>query len=52
MAAGTKIQIAVSKSGYLTQKTTYTTRRRKGPLRKDVCVEPGSRKGTPCPAGS
>ena len=52
MAAGTKIQIAVSKSGYLTQKTTYTTRRRKGPLRKDVCVEPGSRKGTSCPAGS
>jgi PKD repeat protein len=52
MAAGTKIVITVSKRGYLTQKTTYTTRLRKGPVRKDVCLEPGSKKGTGCPAGS
>jgi hypothetical protein len=52
MVAGTKIVITISKRGYLTQKTTYTTRRRKGPARKDVCLEPGSKKGRSCPAGS
>jgi hypothetical protein len=52
LRAGTKIVIAISKSGYLTQKTTFTTRRGKGPLRKDVCLEPGSRKGLSCRTGT
>ena len=51
LTAGTKIVISIAKAGYLTRRTTFVTRRGKGPLRKDLCVEPGATKGRACPAG-
>jgi PKD repeat protein len=47
----TKLIITVTKSGFIGKQTTFTMRRRKPPLRRDLCLNPGAKKATPCPSG-
>jgi PKD repeat protein len=47
----TKLIITVTKSGFIGRQTTFTMRRRKPPLRRDLCLNPGAKKATPCPSG-
>jgi hypothetical protein len=45
----TKLIITVTKSGFIGRQTTFTLRRRKPPLRRDLCLNPGAKKATVCP---
>jgi PKD repeat protein len=47
----TKLIITVTKSGFIGKQTTFTLRRRKPPLRRDLCLNPGAKKATACPSG-
>jgi PKD repeat protein len=47
----TKLIITVTKSGFIGRQTTFTLRRRKPPLRRDLCLNPGAKKATECPSG-
>jgi PKD repeat protein len=47
----TKLIITVTKSGFIGRQTTFTMRRRKPPLRRDLCLNPGAKTATPCPSG-
>jgi PKD repeat protein len=46
----TKLIITVTKSGFIGRQTTFTLRRRKPPLRRDLCLNPGAKKATACPS--
>jgi large repetitive protein len=47
---GVRIVITVTKPGFLGRHTTYTMRRGAGPKRVDLCLAPGAKKATACPA--
>jgi PKD repeat protein len=47
----TKLIVSVTKNGFIGKRTSWTMRRRKAPLRQDLCLMPGAKKATPCPAG-
>jgi PKD repeat protein len=47
----TKLIVSVTKNGFIGKQTRWTMRRRKAPLRQDLCLMPGAKKATPCPAG-
>jgi PKD repeat protein len=48
---GAKLIVTVTKSGFIGRQTTFTLRRRKAPLRRDLCLPPGAKKATTCPSG-
>lgn len=48
LRAGAVIEITVSKSGEIGKFTRFRVRRRKAPLRRDLCVAPGASKPTKC----
>ena len=50
LRAGTRLEITVTKSGYVGKWTTIVIRRGKAPRRRDRCVYPGPRDRVPCPA--
>jgi PKD repeat protein len=47
----TKLIVSVTKNGFIGKQTRWTMRRRKAPLRQDLCLVPGAKKATPCPPG-
>jgi PKD repeat protein len=47
----TKLIVSVTKNGFIGKQTRWTMRRRKAPLRQDLCLMPGAKKATPCPPG-
>jgi large repetitive protein len=47
----TKLVVSVTKNGFIGKRTSWTMRRRKAPLRRDLCLMPGVKKATPCPPG-
>jgi hypothetical protein len=47
---GIKIVITVTKPGFLGKHTTFTMRRGAAPRRVDLCLAPGAKKPTACPA--
>jgi hypothetical protein len=49
LPAGTKIEIRVSKRGYLTSVTRYALRAGDEPVRRDRCLTPGATKLKRCP---
>jgi PKD repeat protein len=46
-----KLVIAVTRNGFIGKQTSFTIRRRKVPLRRDLCLNPGAKKASPCPSG-
>ena len=50
LPAGTKVVISVTKTGFIGRQTTYTMRRGRGPKRVDLCLMPGAKRATSCPA--
>jgi PKD repeat protein len=48
---GAKLTITVTKSGFIGRQTTFKLRRRKPPVRRDLCLPPGAKKATACPSG-
>jgi hypothetical protein len=50
LRAGVKLTITVAKAGYITKVTTITIRRGRAPLRSDLCLLPGARRASACPA--
>jgi hypothetical protein len=48
LGAGAVIEIRVSRSGEIGKFTRFRIRRRKAPLRRDLCVAPGASKPTKC----
>jgi PKD repeat protein len=48
--AGTRIIIEITKSGQIGKQITFTTRPGQTPLRRELCLPPGSRKATRCPS--
>jgi PKD repeat protein len=47
---GTKIVITVMRPGFVGRHTTYTMRRGAGPKRVNLCMVPGAKKPSACPA--
>ena len=47
----TKLIITVTKDGFIGRQTTFTLRRRKPPIRRDLCLNLGAKKATACPSG-
>jgi hypothetical protein len=50
LRAGTRLTITISKPGFITKVTTVTIRRGRAPARSDMCIVPGARKPSACPA--
>jgi PKD repeat protein len=48
---GRKLIVTVTKRGFIGKQTSWTIRRRKAPLRKDLCMNPGVKKASACPGG-
>ena len=46
----TKLIVSVTKDGFIGRQARWTMRRRKAPLRQDLCLNPGAKKATPCPS--
>ena len=46
---GTRIVISITKTGRIGQYTTFTLRKKKKPIRKELCLYPGQAKATRCP---
>jgi PKD repeat protein len=46
---GTRIVIAITKPDRIGQYTTFTLRKKKKPIRKELCLYPGQAKATRCP---
>jgi hypothetical protein len=51
LGAGTRIEIRVTKPGYVGKFTSITIRRRAEPRRSDRCLDPGSTRPVRCAAG-
>jgi hypothetical protein len=49
LAAGTRLEIRVTKPGFVGKWTTIVIRRNSEPRRWDRCVQPGARRPEPCP---
>jgi hypothetical protein len=49
LRAGTRLDITVTKSGYIGKWTTIVIRKDRPPRRADRCVYPGARRPAPCP---
>lgn len=47
---GTVLEVRVTKPGHVGKFASFRIRRRKPPLRTDLCVQPGARTPAPCPA--
>jgi len=47
---GTKVIVTVTKPGFIGRQTTFTMRRGRGPKRVDLCLVPGAKRATTCPA--
>jgi large repetitive protein len=47
----TKLTVSVTKQGFIGKQTRWTTRRRRAPLRQDLCLNPGAKAATACPSG-
>jgi hypothetical protein len=50
LRAGTRLDISVTKAGYIGKWTTIVIRQGRPPRRADRCVYPGGRRPAPCPA--
>jgi PKD repeat protein len=48
---GRKLIVTVTKNGFIGKQVVWTIRRRKAPLRQDLCMNPGAKKGSACPSG-
>ena len=48
---GTKLVVTVTESGFLTKQTSFTIRRGREPLRRDLCLRPGAQTAKRCPSG-
>jgi hypothetical protein len=48
--AGTVLEVLVTKPGFVGKYTRFRIRRRRPPLRTDLCVQPGATTGSACPA--
>jgi hypothetical protein len=51
LRAGTRLEIRVTRAGFIGKHTVIRIRRDKAPARRDRCLYPGSRKPATCPAG-
>jgi hypothetical protein len=51
LVAGTRLDIRVTKAGYVGKWTTIVIRRGRAPRRADRCLYPGARRPAPCPPG-
>jgi hypothetical protein len=51
LLAGTRLDISVTKAGYIGKWTTIVIRQGRPPRRADRCVYPGGRRPAPCPSG-
>lgn len=49
LRAGTVLTIRISKANLIGKLTTFRIREDRGPRRRDFCLRPGQRAGTPCP---
>jgi hypothetical protein len=50
LRAGVKLEISITRSGYVGKYTSIRLRRGKAPLRRDLCLFPGARKARVCSA--
>jgi hypothetical protein len=50
LRARTRLEILVTKPGFVGKYTRFRIRRRRPPLRIDLCVQPGAATGSACPA--
>jgi PKD repeat protein len=48
---GRKLIVTVTKNGFIGRQTRWTIRRRKAPLRQDLCMTPGAKKASSCRGG-
>jgi hypothetical protein len=48
--AGTVLEVLVTKPGFVGKYTRFRIRKRRPPLRTDLCVQPGATTGSACPA--
>jgi PKD domain-containing protein len=49
LRAGTVLTVGISKNDLIGKETVFTIRKGKAPLRRDRCLRPGERSGSPCP---
>ena len=49
MRPGTRINVQVTKPGFVGRVTTFAMRKRSAPTRADLCLPPGARRPTSCP---
>jgi large repetitive protein len=47
----TKLTVSVTKQGFIGKQIRWRTRRRKAPVRQDLCLNPGAKAATACPSG-
>ena len=51
LRAGTRLEVTVTKPGYIGKVTVIVIRRHAAPRRSDRCLEPGARRAVRCPTG-
>jgi hypothetical protein len=50
MRQGTRIEISITKPGYVGKSTLIVIQRGRAPTRRDLCLVPGRSGPAPCPA--
>jgi hypothetical protein len=50
LRSGTVLELVITKPGFIGKYTSFLIRRRRPPVRTDLCVQPGANTGSACPA--
>jgi hypothetical protein len=50
LGSGAVLELLITKPGFIGKYTSFQIRRRRPPVRTDLCVQPGATDGTACPA--
>jgi hypothetical protein len=50
LRTGAVLELVITKPGFIGKYTRFQIRRRRAPQRTDLCVQPGSKEGSACPA--
>ena len=50
LSAGTRIEVRITKAGFIGKSTVFTIRRQAAPKRTDRCLPPGAKRAVRCPA--
>ena len=50
LSAGTRLEVRVTKAGFIGKSTVFVIRRQAAPKRTDRCLPPGAKRAVRCPA--